>query len=197
MRLTDHEIRERDERIDALQEEVRRLQTQVSRLIDSNEEYAQELATRWRWLDSTYLLQREVYGKQYPLATDQQRVDSIKENAFAAFKELSELTDEIGWKPWAKDGGWIRREHVLKEAVDVGHFLANILCTIDVSDREWEEAYRAKQRVNRERQRLGYDGVSGKCPGCKRAYDDGILCKPAIPGSRALCDVRHAFIDEE
>jgi hypothetical protein len=40
--------------------------------------------------------------------------------------------------------------------VDVGHFLANCLVALDVSDDEWEQAYRAKQDENRRRQRDGY-----------------------------------------
>jgi len=40
--------------------------------------------------------------------------------------------------------------------VDVGHFLANCLTAIEVTDDEWEAAYQAKQRVNRERKKSGY-----------------------------------------
>lgn len=133
----------------------------------------------WKWLDSTYALQREVYGYDLPLAENTSGMaDYVTWNALALVKEVSELTDEVGWKKWAEPRGWVNRENALKEAVDVAHFLANILCAIGVTDDEWVAAYQAKQAVNRERQRAGYDGVTGKCPGCKRSYDDGIDCTP-------------------
>jgi hypothetical protein len=104
--------------------------------------------------------------------------DYLTENHTAAVVELSEFMQEVGWKPWATPRGWVNREAALGELVDVGHFLANLLCALDVSDAEWEHAYRAKQETNRRRMRSGtYDGVSGKCPTCRRSFDDfGVNC---------------------
>jgi hypothetical protein len=99
-------------------------------------------------------------------------------NHSALVSEAGELLAEFGWKPWAQPRGWVNRENALKEAVDVAHFLANILCAIGVTDEEWVTAYQAKQEVNRQRQREGYDGVTGKCQVCKRSFDDGIDCTP-------------------
>lgn len=42
------------------------------------------------------------------------------------------------------------------------HFLANILVAIGVTDDEFESAYRAKQSVNRQRQRDRYVAARGK-----------------------------------
>lgn len=136
-------------------------------------------AQRWKWLDSTYALQREAFGVELPMTPDTIRLaDYVVMNHSALTAEAGELLAEFGWKSWANPRGWVNRENALKEAVDVAHFLANILCAIGVTDSEWEKAYQAKQEVNRERQRAGYDGVSGKCPECKRSYDDGIECTP-------------------
>lgn len=46
--------------------------------------------------------------------------------------------------------------------MDVLHFIANALVAIGVTDDELEEAYREKQRINRERQATGYVAASGK-----------------------------------
>lgn len=110
-------------------------------------------------------------------------------NHTAAVVELSEFMQEVGWKEWATPRGWVNRDAALGELVDVGHFLANLLCALDVSDAEWEHAYRAKQDVNRRRMRSGtYDGVSGKCPSCRRAYDDaGVFCTPVNDHEPAKC----------
>lgn len=131
----------------------------------------------WSWLQSTRQLQTNYYGVTYPLEGNE-LADYVTWNALALVKEVSELTDEFGWKNWAQNRGWVNRENALKEAVDVAHFLANILCAIGVTDEEWVAAYQAKQEVNRQRQREGYDGVSEKCQTCKRSFDDDIRCTP-------------------
>lgn len=133
----------------------------------------------WTWLESTRQLQAEHFGVTYPLEGEE-LANYVTMNHSALVLEAGELLSEFGWKPWASPRGWVNRESALKEAVDVAHFLANILCAIGVTDEEWVAAYRAKQEVNRQRQRDGYDGVTGKCPKCKRSYDDdGIECFPA------------------
>lgn len=103
--------------------------------------------------------------------------------------ELSEFMQEVGWKPWATPRGWVNRDAAVGELVDVAHFLANLLCALDVTDAEWQHAYRTKQEVNRQRQRSGtYDGVSGKCYACRRAYDDpSVKCIPATDDKLAVC----------
>lgn len=127
----------------------------------------------WNWLASTRALQEEAFGKNFDKPFDPDEfADSIVMNSMALIKELGEFMDEVGWKDWIAPRGWVNREQAVGELIDVGHFLANLLVRLDVTDREWEERYRAKQQVNRNRQRTGYDGVSGKCPNCRRAHDD-------------------------
>lgn len=123
----------------------------------------------WRWLASTKELQETVYGYRLPM-TGVELANYVTWNHSAGVVEFGELLDEFGWKPWANPRGWVNREAALTEAVDIAHFLANILCAIGVTDDEWTAAYQAKQQVNRDRQRDGYDGVTDKCPSCKRAF---------------------------
>ena len=135
---------------------------------------------RWRWLQSTLDLQEGTYGFDFEaMAADPQaHVDYIVEMHTAAVCELTEFMDEVQWKSWSSRRGEINRKHAVKELVDVAHFVANLLVSLGVTDDEWEELYQAKQAVNRKRQDEGYDAVTGKCPGCRRAYDDGIKCVP-------------------
>lgn len=135
--------------------------------------------TRWRWLQSTVELQQDFYDVDYdelehnPVA----RADYLQYNLLALFAEAGELQQEIQWKPWGKERGSLSREAVLKEAVDVGHFLANVLCAVGITDDEWEAAYQAKQNINRQRMTApgGYD-AKNKCS-CGRAFDDS-SCTP-------------------
>jgi len=164
-----------------------------------NEAYA-EVSERWKWLESTYKLQRDVYGIDLPMKEGAKLADYATWNSLALVTEVGELTNEIGWKPWIKNRGWANRANAISEAVDVAHFLANILCALDVSDAEWEDAYQKKQEINRQRQQDGYDGITGKCPDCKRSYDDGIKCTPAeeiplvnVSGSQCVTHVTAAW----
>lgn len=142
----------------------------------------------WNWLASTRALQEEYFNRSFPITDPDELADYVTENHSAAVIELSEFMQEVGWKPWATPRGWVNRDAALRELVDVAHFVANLLCALDVSDAEWEHSYRAKQEVNRQRQRDGYDGVTGKCPVCHRAYDDpSVTC---VPGSCNLLTVR-------
>jgi hypothetical protein len=147
--------------------------------------------TRWNWLASTRALQEEYFRRVFPITDPDELADYVTENHSAAVIELSEFMQEVGWKPWATPRGWVNRDAAVGELVDVAHFLANLLCALDVSDAEWEHLYRRKQEVNRQRQLSGtYDGVSGKCPVCRRDYADvGVTCTPAHDREPPLCGV--------
>lgn len=130
-------------------------------------------SVRWRWLASTRDLQEEAFGITFPRVPDPNELaDAIVMNHSALVVELGEFMNEVGWKDWATPRGWINRDAAVGELVDVAHFLANILVRLNVTDDEWEQRYRAKQDVNRRRQRAGYDAREGKCPRCRRSYDD-------------------------
>lgn len=194
----DQQLRVRDAYIESLEARVTELEDDKSRLIESNTELNDEAAQlrTWRWLDSTYDLQRRVYGHVLPMPENTNELaDYAQVNLFAAIDEIMEMAGEVGWKPWATPRGWVRREHLMKEGVDTLHFIANVLCAAGVSDDEFWEAYRAKQTTNARRQELGYDGVTGKCPGCRRSYDDGIDCAPR-DDEPAYCGVEDTYLEE-
>lgn len=152
----------------------------------------------WRWLASTRRLQEETYGQRFDVeGRPDEFADSIIENFAALVVELGEFMNEVGWKPWAAPRGWSNRDAAVGELVDVAHFLANLLVRLDVTDDEWEQRYRAKQDVNRQRQVDGYDGRGAKCPRCHRSYDDpGVECRPGDAASNAgtWCGRDHTIV---
>lgn len=111
----------------------------------------------WRWLESTVDLQRDYFRFDWEKIgrTPDQVAASLKDNTFAISVELAEAAVEYSWKHWATDEPFVNRERVLEELVDVGHFLANMLVAMGVTDAEWEAAYQAKQEKNRSRMRSG------------------------------------------
>jgi hypothetical protein len=126
------------------------------------------------------VLQEEYFRRSFPITDPDELADYVTENHSAAVVELSEFMQEVGWKPWATPRGWVNRDAAIGELVDVAHFLANLLCALDVSDVEWQARYRAKQEVNRRRQRDGYSGRA-KCEVCGRAFDDvDVTCQPGL-----------------
>lgn len=135
----------------------------------------------WAWLPSTKALQERAFGYVFPLKDDA-LADYVTWNHTAAVLELGELLNEVGWKPWAQPRGWVNQAKAITELVDVLHFVANIAVALGVDEAELWAAYRAKQRVNAERQARGYDGVTEKCPVCRRATDDG----PEVDGPSYL-----------
>ena len=140
-------------------------------------------------------------------ATDADRkpaIDFLHWNVTALTDELHELLGEIGWKPWAKSRH-INLEEARGEAIDAMHFLANIFLVLGLNDaEEIMRRYHLKHEKNAKRQEEGYDGVSTKCPGCKRALDDeAVKCAIGVPqwkhtkaaqkGQWVLCDQRKAW----
>jgi hypothetical protein len=121
----------------------------------------------WKWLDSTYYLQRDTYGYDLdalaigarPDVSDDRFVDTLAKyidwNVTAAVQELAEVREEFSWKPWATDEPFVNRDRVLNEVVDVLHFLGNILVGMGVNDKELVAAYCAKQKKNVARKTSG------------------------------------------
>lgn len=125
-----------------------------------------------QWLETTATLQIVAYGRDpLDLVDNAQLTEAgcefFRWNVLAATSELVELLNEVGWKPWATSRHF-NREQVIGEAVDVLHFVANILRMAGCTGQELSDRYRAKQLVNLHRQLNGYDGVSTKCSVCKR-----------------------------
>lgn len=135
-----------------------------------------------RWLIKMLAMQRELQlrynnGKNIEDFTDEERMAAIRENVLACTDELHEALAETGWKPWATSNH-INREAFHSELVDAWHFFMNLMLHSGMTAQNLYEGYLDKNRRNHQRQEHGYDGVVGKCPGCKRAYDDkGVKCK--------------------
>jgi hypothetical protein len=136
------------------------------------------------WLMRTRVLQRESFGVDPHTLTGKEREDYVRWNVLAAEDELHEALGEISWKPWASKE-FFNREQFVGELVDVMHFVGNLLAVAQVTGPELTTRYSAKQQKNRDRQREGYDGVSGKCSGCKRDLSE--LPQPHIDFGDGLC----------
>lgn len=120
------------------------------------------------WLSVMAELQEVAYGSYYDDFDAQTKADSMMMNLLAAHSEVTEMGDEMGWKPWVAKRGWINRASVINEAVDVMHFLANLLKHANCTGEELSTAYRRKMLKNLDRQLEGYDGIGDKCPSCHR-----------------------------
>lgn len=117
-------------------------------------------------------LQSSTYGGQSPRdLTGEARLQFIRVNVLALEDELHEALGETGWKPWATSDH-VNEAAFQSELVDALHFLLNLMLAGHIDADEFLAEYQAKRLKNKKRQAEGYDGVSTKCPGCKRALDD-------------------------
>jgi hypothetical protein len=108
------------------------------------------------------------------LSTDDAAAGIIKMmqwNDKALLHEMVEMEGETGWKPWAK-GAFVNMEAARGEWIDMFHFMLNGALLLGLDEMEIKRRYDAKHAKNEKRQNEEYDGVSTKCPGCKRALDD-------------------------
>jgi dUTPase-like protein len=124
--------------------------------------------------------QVQLYGKHPSEFTPEERADYVRTMVLAQADEMHEALGEVGWKPWA-DSSHFNREAFVGELVDAWHFFMNLLLVADVDAQEFTARYLAKLAKNYARQRDGYDGVSTKCPQCKRdVHDAGVTCELPI-----------------
>jgi hypothetical protein len=106
--------------------------------------------------------------------------------------ELAEMRQAISWKPWQHDQPYADREEIVKEAVDVLHFVANIIVAAGGTDEVLDRLYLEKMEKNKKRQTEGYKVRSSgvKCIQCYRAIDDvGAgkqpgLCSKCLPNDK-------------
>lgn len=132
------------------------------------------------WLDATRRLQADCYNVDYTTlhADDPDALRTLIEylrwNMLAIDDELAEVRKAISWKPWQHDKPYADRREVVKECVDVLHFVANIICAVGGTTDELNEEYLKKMQLNAERQRKGYRVLDAgvKCASCARALDD-------------------------
>ena len=144
-------------------------------------------------------LQKMINGKPIDQFTDAERMEAIRVNVLACTDELHEALGETGWKPWATSNH-INTESFHSELVDAFHFFMNLMLHSGMTAQQLFDGYVAKNRRNWERYKDGtYDGIKGKCPGCKRDYyDAGVECKPTPDGAEASgwCTVLDGWVDQ-
>jgi hypothetical protein len=142
-------------------------------------------------------LQAGAYGIEYAKMDQDARVQYIRDQHQALIMEMSEVLDEVDWKPWTKPysvetGRFIHRDEFVGELVDVLHFWINMVLAVsgkmsatEIAD-EIFTRYALKNRTNTQRQVDGYDGKKTKCGGCGRALDDfAVECRRA--GDQGYC----------
>lgn len=138
--------------------------------------------------DAQRKLQVEAYGADPGSLGTTERIQFIKDMVYALEDELHEFTGEIGWKPWATSKH-IYQEAAQGELVDAFHFFMNLCMAVNLDPDALYEKYMAKRQRNIERQQAGYDGVSGKCPRCKRALDDpAVECYLETSSEMGFCE---------
>lgn len=116
------------------------------------------------------------------------RMSYLRTQALALTDELHEALGETGWKPWATSNH-LNRDAYAGELADVFIFFMNMMLTADITPSELMDLVKVKQIKNVKRQDEGYDGVSTKCPGCRRAYDDGaVTCHPSDDKLPEFCE---------
>lgn len=103
--------------------------------------------------------------------SDGELVGYLKDQILAMLDESHEALNELGWKPWATSRH-INEEEFKGELVDVLCFLVNLALGVGLTANDFAALHAEKVGRNIKRQREGYDGVTGKCPGCNRAIDD-------------------------
>lgn len=134
------------------------------------------LRVRWDRLSTMFDEQRQLqigsYGADPGEIDDpEERIQFIKDMAYALEDELHEFTNEVGWKPWATSRH-VNEAEAQGELVDLFHFFMNLAMAVHLSPEMLFEKYMEKRKRNAERQLEGYDGIQGKCYACKRALDD-------------------------
>ena len=121
-------------------------------------------------------LQVDSFGNDPVRLEGEERVAFLRWNVDALQDELHELMQEVGWKPWASSRH-VNEKEAVAELVDAWHFFMNILWALGGHSAQgsstelasmFAAGYAAKRAVNTARQERGYDGVSGKCPSCRR-----------------------------
>jgi hypothetical protein len=133
-----------------------------------------------KWLEKTKQLQSDVYDANYDKFHGNEPedlnvlIEYIRWNMLAIDDELAEVRQAISWKPWQHDEPYADRKEIVKECVDVLHFVANILCAAGATDEELDAEYLAKMQKNADRQKNGYRVLDAgmKCTKCTRALDD-------------------------
>jgi len=128
-------------------------------------------------LESQRLVQA-AYGHDFDIMTDEDRMRYLSTMVLACTDELHEALGETGWKPWASSNH-INKQEFMGEMADAFLFFMNVMLAAGMTSQNLIELTAKKQDNSYKRLKDGYDGVTGKCPKCQRAYDNaGVKCTP-------------------
>lgn len=140
-----------------------------------------------RMMRLQFEMQRDTYGIDYSALTDAERIEHFKNMYVALDDEMHEALGEMGWKPWATSRHF-NTEAVQGELIDAWHFFMNLMHISGLTPDKLIIAYESKRAKNIRRQKEGYDGVSTKCKGCKRALDDdAVECHESVNSPGKHC----------
>lgn len=144
-------------------------------------------------------LQIKVLGCHPSELSDVDRKAYIREQSLALIKELAEALDEVGWKSWASSNHMNREAYVSELGADVMRFLMNLMLVANVTPSEFFQTFVGKAATVMDRATNGYDGVTGKCPHCRRDLGDkGVECYESNkPGMKTgyWCDTSKNWYD--
>jgi dUTPase-like protein len=126
---------------------------------------------------------QERLGHNFETMSHAERLAYVKEMYVAATLELGEALNETTWKSWTVGDPHINILPFISELSDAWQFIANMWFAAlpfatpgQVAD-AMRETLLTKLQVNHRRADDDYDGVSTKCPQCKRALDDPhVMC---------------------
>lgn len=110
-------------------------------------------------------------GHDYTQMSTEELAGYLKDQILALTDEAHEALNETGWKPWASSRH-VNREEFAGELADILCFLVNLALGVGLTAEDFYRLHQEKALRNIKRQEDKYDGVQGKCPGCKRAIDD-------------------------
>lgn len=134
-------------------------------------------------LNEIFRLQKELQealGYDFDKMTLRARIQYILTMSYSLEDEIHESTKEVGWKPWAKSQHF-NTESYRSELIDAFFFLVNLMMAAGMSPLMVWKGYLKKLKVNHDRAKNGYDGISNKCPVCRRDFDDaGVECSPGV-----------------
>ncbi len=87
---------------------------------------------------------------------DDMNNEYIKDMCLAAHSEISEILNEVNWKPWKKSNKTICPEKYKGEVIDLMHFVINLGLAASMTPDELFHMYIQKNKENLQRQKEGY-----------------------------------------
>jgi hypothetical protein len=132
---------------------------------------------------------QRLLGHAWEDMTEEERVGYLKDQILALLDETHEALNEMGWKPWASSRH-LNAPEFAGELVDILCFLVNLALGVGLTPTQFFQMHEEKALRNIQRQEAKYDGLTGKCPVCKRALDDLIakgICTQIEFAGRQYC----------